>query len=162
MKPKQKTAALILVCISGLITQVQAQMVQMPADHFMVMPKDIKWIDAPPTLPPGAKAAVIDGDPAKPGLFTMRLKIPAHYKVMPHFHPADEHITVLEGNCFMGVGDKLDENSANELTTGTFGVMKAGTHHFFLSKKECIIQLHGIGPWGITYINPADDPRNKK
>ena len=130
-------------------------------DHIMIMPGDIKWADAPPGLPPGSQATVIEGDPRAAGLFTIRAKIPANWRVMPHSHPADEHITVIEGSCYMGVGDKFDEKTATKMTTGGFAVMKVGTHHYFFTNKECIIQVHGMGPWGITYVNPADDPRNK-
>ncbi|OFX56553.1 MAG: cupin [Bacteroidetes bacterium GWA2_30_7] len=128
----------------------------------MVMPNDIKWVDAPPSLPPGAKAAVIEGDPKSTGLFTMRIKLPANYMIMPHSHPADEHITVIEGSFYMGLGEKFDEKKVKEIPLGGFAVMNKGTHHFAMTKKECIIQLHGMGPWGIIYVNTADDPRNKK
>lgn len=162
MKSKQIIAALILLGIFSIVTQVRAQMTNMPAGHIMIMPGDIKWADAPPGLPPGSQAAVIEGDPRAAGLFTLRAKIPANWKVMPHSHPADEHITVIEGSCYMGVGDKFDEATAKEMTTGGFAVMKTGTHHYFFTKQDCIIQVHGMGPWGITYVNAADDPRNKK
>jgi hypothetical protein len=162
MKAKQKLAVLILLVICSVVTPVRAQDMKMPADHIMIMPNDIKWGDAPSGLPPGSKAAVIEGNPSAMGLFTMRAKIPANYMIMPHFHPADEHITVLEGSCYMGIGDKFDKKAAMKMMTGGFAVMKTGTHHYFFTKEECIIQIHGMGPWGITYINPADDPRNKK
>ena len=162
MKTKQKIAAVILVGIVSAFTPVRAQMTAMPADHLMILPGDIKWIDGPASLPPGAKSAVIEGDPKVAGLFTMRVKLPANYNVMPHFHPADEHITVIEGSFYMGVGEKFDEKAAKEIPVGGFGVMIAGTRHFALTKKGCIVQLHGMGPWGITYVNPGDDPRGKK
>jgi quercetin dioxygenase-like cupin family protein len=162
MKLKQIITGLMLLGISSVSTQLRAQMKEMPSDHIMVLPNDIKWMDAPPGLPPGAKVDVIEGDPRVAGLFTMRVKIPAGYKVMPHWHPADEHVTVLEGSCFMGLGDKLDEKAATQMPAGAFAVMKTGTHHYLFADNECVVQLHGIGPWGITYINPADDPRAKK
>lgn len=166
MNTKQRIAAWILSGIlsvtSAIITPAHAQMKDMPADHIMVMPGDIKWADAPPSLPPGAKAAVIEGDPKAAGLFTMRIKIPANYKIMPHSHPADEHVTVIEGTFYMGLGEKFDEKAAREIPAGGFAVMKTGTRHYALSNKECVIQLHGMGPWGITYVNADDDPRNKK
>ncbi|MFV8327733.1 cupin domain-containing protein [Flavobacterium sp. ZS1P14] len=162
MKAIQKMAVLMLLGIFSMVIQVQAQDMKMSGDHIMVMPNDIKWAPAPPGLPPGSQAAVIEGDPGAAGLFTMRAKIPANYRIMPHWHPADEHITVLKGSCYMGMGDEYDEKTATKMTTGAFAVMKTGTHHYFFTKEECIIQLHGMGPWGITYINPADDPRNKK
>lgn len=162
MKAKQKIAALILLGIFSAVTQVQAQMTKMPADHVMIMPGDIKWIDGPPSLPPGAKSAVIEGDPKVAGLFTMRVKLPANYMVMPHYHPADEHVTVIEGFFYMGLGEKFDEKAAKEIPIGGFAVMTTGTRHYAFTRKGCIVQLHGMGPWGITYVNPADDPRNKK
>ncbi len=162
MKEKQKIAVLILLCFFSTLTQVWAQMTDMHADHIMVMPGDIIWVDAPPSLPLGAKSAVIEGDPKEAGLFTIRLKLPANYMVMPHSHPADEHITVIEGSFYMGVGEKYDENAAKEIPTGGFAVMNKGTRHYAFTKKECIVQLHGMGPWGIIYVNPEDDPRNKK
>ncbi len=162
MKAKQKIAALILSGIFSTVTQVQAQMTHMPADHIMVLPGDIKWVDAPPSLPPGAKAAVIEGDPKVAGLFTMRIKLPAIYKIMPHSHPADEHVTVIEGSFYMGVGEKFDKQAAKKIPAGGFAVMNTGTRHYAFTKKECIIQIHGMGPWAINYVNAADDPRNKK
>ena len=162
MKAKQKIIALILLGIFTLVTQTQAQMTHTPADHIMVMPDDIIWVDAPPSLPPGAKVAVIEGDPKATGLFTMRIKLPADYMIMPHSHPADEHITVIEGSFYMGVGEKFDKDVAKKIPEGGFAVMLTGTRHFAFSKKECIIQLHGMGPWGIKYVNADDDPRNKK
>jgi quercetin dioxygenase-like cupin family protein len=162
MKAKQKIAALILLGIFSVVTQVQAQDMKMPADHIMVMPNAIKWGDAPPSLPPGAKVAVLEGDPKAAGLFTMRIKIPANYRIMPHSHPADEHVTVIKGTFYMGLGEKFDKKTAKEIPTGGFAMMNTGTRHYAFTKGECIIQLHGMGPWGIIYVNPADDPRNKK
>lgn len=161
MKAKQKIAGLILIGIFSVITRIQAQMTHTKDGHIMVVADSIKWVDGPSSLPPGAKAAVLEGNPSAAGLFTMRLRVPANYKIMPHWHPADEHITVIQGSCHMGLGGKLDEKGAMEMKTGGFAVMKKGTHHYFFTKRECIIQLHGMGPWAITYINPADDPRNK-
>lgn len=161
MKPNQKIAVLILISIFSVVYRIQAQVTH-GNDHIMIVPDSIKWIDGPASLPPGSKVAVIEGDPSVTGLFTMRAKIPANYKIMPHWHPADEHITVIQGACYMGLGADFVENSASKLAAGGFAVLKKGTHHYFFTKEECIIQLHGVGPWGITYINPADDPRNKK
>ena len=159
MKLQNKIAVLMLLCIAGAVTNLKAQV---SSDHIIVVPNDIKWVDAPPSLPRGAKFAVIEGDPGVAGLFTMRVKIPADYKIMPHTHPADEHVTIIEGSAFMGLGDKFDEAAAHKLPEGGFAVMKTGTVHYFFTKNECIIQIQGMGPWGIKYVNPADDPRNKQ
>ena len=161
MKAKQIVAVMIL-CICSAVTQVRAQMKEMAAGHIIVMPGDIKWTDGPSSLPPGAKSVVIEGDPKVAGPFTMRVKLPANYIVMPHFHPADEHVTVIEGSFYMGLGEKFDEKTAKEIPAGGFAVMITGTRHYAFTRKGCIVQLHGVGPWGITYVNPSDDPRNKK
>lgn len=162
MEAKQKLAALILISIFSVVTQVQAQMNHMPATHIMVMPETITWVDGPASLPSGAKSAVIEGDPKAAGLFTMRLSLPANYRIMPHSHPAVEHVTVLKGSFYMGLGEKFDATAAKKIPKGGFGLMNTGTRHFAMTKKKCIIQLHGMGPWAINYVNAADDPRNKK
>ncbi len=130
-------------------------------DHIMVFPGEIAWKDGPGSIPPGAKFAVIEGDPSKPGLFTMRLKLPPNYQIKPHWHPTDEHITVISGTFHMGLGESFDSAKAKEIPTGGFAVMITGTRHFALTKLETVIQLHGMGPWGINYVNPGDDPRKK-
>ena len=134
----------------------------MPADHVMLTPADLKWGPAPGALPPGAMVVVLDGDPFAAGLYTSRLKLPAGYKIPAHSHPADEHVTVISGSFYMGLGDKLDPAKSTMMLPGSFAVMKQGTRHFAWSKEESIIQFHGMGPWGINYVNPADDPRTKK
>jgi uncharacterized protein DUF4437 len=131
-------------------------------DHIMWTGAELKWVDAPPALPPGAKLAVLEGDPGQPGLFTMRIQVPANYKVPPHWHPADEHVTVISGGFYMGFGEKFDEKVMKELPVGGFAAMTTGTRHFAMTKKGAIIQIHAMGPWGITYVNPADDPRQTK
>ncbi len=136
--------------------------VQPAQAHRQFAPADVKWGDAPPSLPKGAKAAVLDGDPAAPGLFTMRLLVPAGYRVPPHSHPAQEHVTVLSGELMMGLGETWDETKGHTMPAGTLGIMPAGVRHFAWTKAETVIQLHGIGPWGINYVNPQDDPRNQK
>jgi hypothetical protein len=130
-------------------------------DHIMVLPENVKWIDGPPSLPPSAKFSVIEGDPKVAGLFTMRLWFPAGFIIPAHWHPADEHVTVISGTFLMGLGDKFDSVKLQPLPAGSFGVMLTGTKHFAMTKVETIVQLHGVGPWGINYVNPADDPRKK-
>lgn len=129
--------------------------------HVLLTPADLTWTDGPPSLPAGSQAAVLEGDPKRAGLFTMRLKVPADYKISSHWHPADEHVTVISGTLYMGMGDTFDESKGTALSAGSFAVMPARTHHFAFTKEETVIQLHGKGPWGITYVNRADDPRKK-
>jgi hypothetical protein len=106
---------------------------------------------------------MIDGDMREAGLFTVRAKFPPDYKIMPHWHQANEHVTVLQGSFYMGMSEMFDEKTAMEIPVGGFAVMNAGTRHFGFTKNvECIIQVHGVGPWTITYVKPEDDPRSKK
>jgi hypothetical protein len=134
---------------------------QTPHGHVMIQPDEIKWVDGPPALPKGVKVAVIEGNPQQEGPFTMRMLLPAGTKAAPHWHPGLEHVTVLAGTFNIGVGEKLDTASGKSLPTGGFVVMPAKTPHFAWVDVETVIQLHGIGPWGITYVNPADDPAKK-
>jgi quercetin dioxygenase-like cupin family protein len=131
------------------------------SDHIMVKPENVKWTEGLASIPAGARFAVIEGDPKVAGLFTMRLWFPADYKIAAHWHPADEHITVISGTFQMGLGDKFDNEKLQPLPAGSFAIMASGTRHFAMTKEETVIQLHGMGPWGINYVNPADDPRKK-
>jgi quercetin dioxygenase-like cupin family protein len=130
--------------------------------HILITPTAVQWGDAPPALPPGAKMAVVEGKPSDPGPFTIRAKFPAGYRIPPHWHPGDEHVTVISGTFRMGLGEKFDEKALHDLPVGGFAVMAKGTRHFAMTKGPTIVQIHGIGPWGLTYVNPADDPRLAK
>lgn len=130
--------------------------------HVMINLDDQAWSAAPGSLPPGARAMVVEGNPGVAGEFTLRLWFPAGYAIQPHFHPADEHVTVISGSFYMGLGETFDESSAKLLTAGGFAMMKAGTTHYAFTKEETVVQLHGVGPWGLTYVNPEDDPRSKE
>lgn len=132
-------------------------------DHIMKVPTELEWKEGPASLPSGSKVAMIEGDPSKPGPFTLRLQLPANYKIPPHWHPAIEHVTVLEGEFGMGAGEKFDKSKATILPQGGIAVMPIKFRHYaFTSDKLTTIQLHGIGPWEIIYVNPSDDPRKKK
>ncbi len=131
-----------------------------PAKHVLLPPDQIKWGPAPAALPPGAQAAAIDGDPAVAGQpFAVRLKFPANYRVPPHWHPADENIVVMSGALMLGMGDKADEASMHTLAPGGYSKMPGEMHHYAMTKVETVIHLYGTGPFGVTYVNPKDDPR---
>lgn len=132
----------------------------MRPEHILITEADIVWNDAPPILPAGAKVAVLEGDPSASGPFTLRLQLPADYRIAPHFHPADEHVTVITGTFAIGMGEVFDEAALEDLGVGGFAMMKKGVKHFARILDGAVIQLHGIGPWGLTYVNEADDPRN--
>ena len=123
---------------------------------------EVKWKDGPGSLPAGAKFAVLEGDPAKEGPFVMRLWFPDGFRIQPHWHPKVERVTIISGTLNLGMGEKFDQSATRELTAGTFGFWPAGMRHFAWAKGETVLQLHGRGPWTITYVNPADDPRQQK
>lgn len=158
----KKLLALLIPILSLSAINLIAQDHNMgSAPHVTVNNNDMVWKDGPASLPAGAKIATIEGDMSKAELFTVRLSFPANYKVPPHWHPAVEHVTVLKGAFYMGMGEKFDEAAAVKLGEGGFALMQIKQAHFAFTKKRTVIQLHGMGPWGITYINPADDPRKK-
>ena len=132
-----------------------------PADPIMsVVPADLKWEDAK-AIPPGAKHAVIEGPANEAVPYTVRVKFPADYKVPAHWHPAVERVTVLSGTFNFGTGDKLDTEKTKAFTAGSTVIIQPKTNHFAWTSEETVIQLHGVGPQGINYVDPADDPRKK-
>lgn len=118
----------------------------------------VSWGAPPPVFPAGAKFAVIDGDPAASGLVTVRLRLPAGYAIKPHWHPTDEHVTVLAGTLSLGMGDSLDKAHAMTLRAGGYAVAPAKAHHYAFTRTGATIQVHLMGPFALTYVNPADDP----
>jgi quercetin dioxygenase-like cupin family protein len=118
----------------------------------------LQWGDAPPVLPKGAKLAVLQGDPGKAGPFVMRLQLPKGYKVAPHSHSQAENVTVLSGNFMVGMGDKADAKAMKTMGPGTFGSIPAKTNHYAMAKTPVILQIHGEGPFDLTYVDPKDDP----
>ena len=125
--------------------------------------KGLKWMDGPPGLPAGAKFAVISGDPGKAAMFTIQAKLPANYVIAPHNHPTDEVVRVLSGGPFAyGMGDKADKANAGSLEKGYHVTMDAGMNHWAATgDAPTTISVTAMGPFAITYANPADDPRKK-
>jgi quercetin dioxygenase-like cupin family protein len=121
----------------------------------------LKWGPAPAVFVAGAKMAVLQGDPSKTEQFTIRLDLPSGYTIAPHFHPTDEHVTVIEGTFLVGMGDKLDASKTMALPVGGFVTAGANQHHFGIAKGRTIVQVHAMGPFALTYVNPADDPTKK-
>ena len=130
-----------------------------PPGHLTVSPDAIEWSPVG-SLPPGAEAAVLEGDPAKAEPFTMRIKFPANYVVPVHTHPAVERVTVLEGTLHLGIGETFDRDAAMALPEGGLAVMDSGVAMYgFTADEGAVIQLNGEGPWGIDYLDPSQDPR---
>jgi quercetin dioxygenase-like cupin family protein len=170
MRNPCRTLALVLTAGSLLIASGRSLAAQDPkpskpaqaapaAKHALMTPGDIKWGPAPPGLPAGAQAAVLDGDPSKPGGFVLRAKFPDGYRVPPHWHPTAEHVTVISGTFMVGMGDTFNESGMTTLTAGGFAKMPARMRHFVTAKGATEIQIHGTGPFAITYVNAKDDPR---
>ena len=131
------------------------------AAHVAIAAADVVWGPAPEGLPAGSELAVLSGDPSEEGLFIMRAKLPDGYRVPPHSHPKTESVTVISGTLGISMGETLDEAAGTELGPGGLFVMPAETAHAAWAKGETVIQINAEGPWGITYVNPADDPRTK-
>jgi hypothetical protein len=124
------------------------------AAQSQVNPGNLKWGPAPPGLPRGAQAAVLAGNPDRPGIFTIRLRFPPGYAVAPHSHPADEHVTVISGQLNLGMGPRVRPRRMATLVTGGF--------HYASTRSGAVVQITSQGPFAITYVNPADDPRRRR
>jgi hypothetical protein len=120
---------------------------------------DLKWGDVPPVLPKGAQVAVLQGDPFKKGPYTIRLKLPAGYKIPPHWHTRDEQLTILSGTFVLHMGDTMDA-PADTLTSGGYHFLPGKAHHAAEATDETIVQVQGPGPFDIHYLNPADNPKH--
>ncbi|MBX6365773.1 MAG: cupin domain-containing protein [Gemmatimonadetes bacterium] len=110
-------------------------------------------------LPPGAQIAVLDGDPSSAVPFTIRRRFPDGYRIAPHTHPTDEHVTVIQGTFAVGMGERFDAAAMRQLAPGGYVTAPANQAHFAAAQGETIVQIHAIGPFALTYVNPADAPR---
>ncbi len=147
----------LVMLLGTFVLLIGVRVARSQTEHPAMTPDLMKWGDAPPVFKKGAKMAVLAGDPKASGLFIVRLKLPAGYKIMPHWHPTDENVTVISGAFAMGMGDKLDPD-AKPLPPGSFMSMPAKTHHFAMAKGDTVVQVEAMGPFAMTYVNPADDP----
>jgi len=153
---KFMTTSIVAICLATLSGLPAAAM----DDHVSVAPNDVKWMPISPAYQKGAEIAVLAGDPTKEGQYVIRMKAPAGYKVAPHSHPFDEHVTVISGALILDSGEKPHDRKT-PLQAGAFVKMPRGMVHYALFPEATIIQVHGQGPQGITYANPADDPRKQ-
>ena len=154
----------VLLCSLGLVAAwVGATIVQgaMTSGHVLSTPKDLKWSDPPPVFEKGASFTVLSGDPSKDGLYVVRLKMPKGYRINPHWHPTDEHVTVISGTFEVGMGESFDKSAMHELPPGGYVLLPAEMRHYAMAKSAAVVQVHGMGPFKLTYVNPADDPRGR-
>ena len=155
-------ALLVTVAAYAAATSMAAKDAAAPMQHTVVKADAVQWGPAPPILPAGAQMAVLQGDPGKPGEYTVRLSAPDGYVVAPHWHPTTENVTVISGTFHVGAGDKVDKMAGDALTAGGFVSLPAHMHHYAWLEGPTVVQVHGIGPFQLTYVNPADDPSAKK
>jgi hypothetical protein len=139
---------------------IEAVSIEAVSPHAVVPPNAIKWVPFP-LGGPGVRAAVLSGDVDKPGPFVLRIKSPAGSKVLPHWHPSDEHLTVISGTFALGMGDVFDPKKMQTIPAGGYALLPREMHHFALSKTATVVQVHGHGPFQVNFVNPADDPRKK-
>ena len=136
------------------------------SEHFDVLPNDVRWLIPPPQaafFPEGVQMALLEGgSPLDKGSFTFRLRFPPGSRLMPHTHPATEKITVISGTLHQGMGRVFDQNATVAIPAGGFVYRAPGIAHYVWFDEETVLQFHGTGPFGLTYLDPADDPRNKK
>jgi quercetin dioxygenase-like cupin family protein len=157
-----KRFAIAILAVGVGQTQVRAQAAASDHAAAVVVPAGTaKFGPAPDILPAGATLAVLEGDPTKAGTYTMRLSMPDGYTIPPHVHPSDEHVTVVQGTFLVGMGGTLDASKFTPLPVGSFGMLPPGMQHYARAKGRTVIQLHGAGPWSLTYVNASDDPRKK-
>lgn len=128
------------------------------AQHVMIAPAEVTWSDPPPSLPPGSRIAVIAGDPSQAQPFVIRAQVPAGYRVPPHWHPGVENLTILTGTVALGMGEQFDEANMTAIGPGGYASLPAEMRHYFLAKTASTFQVHGMGPFVVNYVNPADDP----
>ena len=119
----------------------------------------LTWGPGPPSLPRGARMAIVSGDPAKPGPFVIRLELPDGFTVAPHYHPTEERQTVLSGQIGHGMGDTIDVRKVHWRKPGEEGVLPANSHHYAMARGRTVVSVRSTGPFIVTYVNPADDPR---
>ena len=158
-----RSLAVVAALSLGASVACADQMAKLPYQgegHILVNADALKWRDVA-SMAPGAKMAILEGDPANEEPFTFRLTLPANYRIDPHVHPAYERVTVLSGTFHFAHGEKFDRAQTKALSPGGFAVMAPGEPMFGYTEKETVVQLHGTGPWGIEYLNPEDDPRKQ-
>jgi hypothetical protein len=156
----RKSLLCAAIFILAMVGAAVGQEPKAPA-HILTTATDIKWGAPPPVFEKGASFAVMSGDPGQAGPFVVRLKMPAGYKIAPHWHPTDENVTVLSGTFALGMGEKFDQATMKDLPAGGYALLPTEMRHYAMAKTEVTVQVHGIGPFVLTYVNPSDDPSKR-
>lgn len=146
------TSVTLLLTLAAATVSAQAS----AASHTM---PDLKWGPAPAIFPAGAQMAVLQGDPGGNALFTVRLRMPDGYTIAPHTHPTDENVTVISGTFNVGMGKTLEKKGLLKLNAGGFVTAPANAAHYAIARGPTVVQVHAMGPFAMTYVNPADTPK---
>jgi quercetin dioxygenase-like cupin family protein len=151
-----------LLIFAAVIAVVGSASAQDVMKVTLVKPESLTWKDNP-ALPKGAQSVTLLGDPTKAGeMVVTRTKLPANYRVPAHTHPMAETVTVISGSVGFGMGEKFDDKKGEMVKTGSFFAQPAKhAHYVWTGNEEAVIQVQFVGPGGITYVNPEDDPRKK-
>jgi quercetin dioxygenase-like cupin family protein len=163
MSLRYLAAPLATVALVPAALAAQAPAAAASSQVIVAHAPSLAWAPGPPSLPPGAEFVLLEGNPAEAVPLTFRLKFPANYRIPPHWHSVIEHVTVLSGTLNVGMGEQPTYTGGTALTAGSFAVMPAKmVHSAWAGPQGVTFQLHSVGPWSITYVNPADDPRPAK
>ena len=160
IRPESRNTIMRKTVVAALLLAALPAAALAADDHMAVQPNALKWGPPPPGLPAGAQVAVVSGNPGSDGPYVVRARLPAGYKIPPHTHPTDENVTVLSGNFHIAMGDKFDTKKGETLRAGGFVNAQKAMQHYGWTTSPTVIQIHGMGPFAINYVNPADDPRN--
>jgi quercetin dioxygenase-like cupin family protein len=145
---------------SALRVSVFAALLPLVATQVRAQQPALAWGPAPAVFPAGTKIAVLQGDPGKPGTFTVRLDFPDGTRLAPHFHPTEEAVTVISGTFLFGMGDSIDTAHLTAMPVGGFGVIPAEMHHYAIARGHTIVQVSAMGPFALTYVHASDNPAN--
>jgi hypothetical protein len=146
---------------SRTLTLAVAALLGVMAGTAQAQKAKLTWGPAPPFFPTGAQFALVSGDPGKSGPYEVQLSMPNGYTIPPHWHPTDETVTVKSGHFRYGMGDKIDSKSMKVMNPGQSGTLPAKGHHYARAQGKTVVSVSGNGPFAITYVNEADDPRHK-
>jgi quercetin dioxygenase-like cupin family protein len=152
MRPMIFAALPLTLAAAGMLAQA-------PAAARAPAPADLNWRPAPAIFPAGAQMAVLQGNPGGTSMFTIRLRMPDGYRIAPHTHPTDENVTVISGSFRVGMGKTFDTKGMMTLSAGGFVTAPANGAHYAVAQGPTIVQVHAMGPFTMTYVNPADTPR---
>jgi quercetin dioxygenase-like cupin family protein len=156
---RRRWPVMLVLSALAVVPALSAMAADKADESVFIEPAKLKWQDAPPTVPKGAKVAVLYGDPGKEGPIAFRIKVPAGYKIPPHWHTNAEYLTIISGAFYFGSGDKPDKAQEHMMKAGAFHYLPAKAHHYAYAKAETVVQVQSTGPFDINYVNPDDDPQ---